>query len=101
VIIGWVGEKRLVLLPGSYFYDTLTIGIRLYFLKSYIIVGGCYIFRICANNFFSIPIKFLFCKCLGWSAMKRDGQTSSEKTVYVNQTGIFSFFQNQPKCWME
>jgi len=24
-----------------------------------------------------------------------------KKTVYVNKTGIFSFFQNQPKYWME
>jgi len=93
--------ERLVLLPGSYFCDTLTVGIRLYFLKSYITAGGCYIFRICVKNFFSILIKFLFCKSLGWSATKRDGQTSSEKTVYVNQTGIFQLFQNQPKYWME
>ena len=91
----------LVLLPGSYFCNTLTFGSCLYFLKSYIIAGGCYIFRTCVKNFFSIPIKFLFCKSLGCSATKRDGHTSSEKTVYVNQTGIFSFFQNQPKCWME
>ena len=71
--------ERLVLLPGSYFCDTLTVGIRLYFLKSYIIAGGCYIFRICVKNLFSIPIKFFFCKSLEWSATKRDGQTSSEK----------------------
>jgi len=73
--------ERLVLLPGSYFCDTLTFGVCLYFLKSNIIAGGCYIFRICVQNFFSIAIKFLFCKSLGWSASKRDGQTSSEKTV--------------------
>jgi len=86
--------ERLVLLPGPYFCDSLTFGICSYFLKSYIVAGGCYIFRICVNNFFSIPIKFLFCKSLGWSATKRDGEMSPEKTVYVNQTGIFSFFQN-------
>jgi len=93
--------ERLVLLPGSYFCDTLTSGICLYFLKSYVIAGGCYIFRICVKKLFSILIKFLSCKSLGWSAMKCDGQTLSEKTVYVNQTAILSFFQNQPKCWME
>ena len=93
--------ERLVLLLGSYFCDTLTFGICLYFLKSYITAGGCYDFRICVKQFLSIPIKFLFCKSLGWSATKWDGQTSSEKTVYVNQTGIFSFFLNQPQCWME
>jgi len=71
--------ERLVLLPGSYFCDTLTFGICLYFLKSYDIAGGCCIFSICVKNFFSIPIKFLFCKSLGWSATKRDGQTSYEK----------------------
>jgi len=76
--------ERLVLLPGSYFCDTLTVGICLYFLKCYIIAGGCYIFRIRVKNFFSIPMKFLFCKSLGWSATKHDRQTSSEKTVYVN-----------------
>jgi len=88
--------ERLVLLPGSYFCDTLTVGICLYFLKSYIIAGGCYIFKTCVKNFSSIPIEFLFCKTLGWSATKRYRQTSSEKTVYVNQTRIFSFFQNRP-----
>jgi len=93
--------ERLVFLPGSYFCDILTFGICLYFLKSYIIAGGCYIFRIFVKNIFSISIKFLFCKSLGWSTTKRDGQMSSEKTVYVNEMGIFSFFQNQPKCWMD
>jgi len=29
--------ERLVLLPGSYFCDTLTFGVCLYCLKSYII----------------------------------------------------------------
>jgi len=29
------------------------------------------------ENFFNMPIKFLFCQSLGWSATKRDGQTSS------------------------
>jgi len=29
------------------------------------------------KNFFNIPIKFRFCKRLGWSATERDGQTSS------------------------
>jgi len=57
--------ERLVLLPGSYFCDSLSFGICLYFLKSYVVAGGCYIFRICVNDFFSIPIKFLFCKNLG------------------------------------
>jgi len=33
--------ERLVLLPGSYFRDVLTFGICFYFLKSYIIAGGC------------------------------------------------------------
>jgi len=37
--------ERLVLLPRSYFCYTLTFGICLYFLKSYIIAGGCYIFQ--------------------------------------------------------
>jgi len=83
--------ETLVLLPGSYFCDILTSGIYLYFL-SYIIAGGCYILRIYVKNFFSIPIKFLFCKRLGWSATKRDGQTLSVKTAYVNETGIFSYF---------
>jgi len=92
--------ERLVLLPGSHFCDFLTFGICLCILKSYIIAGR-YIFRICVKHFFSIPIKLFFCKSLGWSATKRDGQTSSEKTVHVNQTAIFSFFQNQPKSWME
>jgi len=67
----------LVLLPGSYFCDTLTFGTCLY--EELYIAGGCYIFRMCIKNFFSIPIKFFFCKSLGWSAMKRDEQTSSEK----------------------
>ena len=90
---GWsVIMERLVPLPGSYFCDTVTFGTCLYFLKSYIIAGGCYIFRICLNIFITILIKFLFWKSLGWSATKRDGQTSSEKTAYVNQTGVFSFF---------
>jgi len=93
--------ERLVLLPGSYFCDTLTFGICLYFLKNYIIAGGCYIFRICVKSLFSISIKLLFCKSLGWSATKRDGHMASEKTIYINQTGIFLFFQNQPKCWMQ
>jgi len=88
--------ERLVLLPGSYFCDTLTVGVCLYFLKSCIIAGTCYIFRICVKNVFSIPIKFLFCKSLGWCATKCDGQTWSEKTVYVNQMGIFSFLQIRP-----
>jgi len=70
--------ERVVLLPGSYFCDTLTFGICLYFLKSYIIAGGCYIFRICVKNFFNIPIKFLFCKRLGWSSTEHDAQKSSE-----------------------
>ena len=90
--------ERLVL-PGSYFCDTLTVGICLYFLKSSFIAGGCYIFRICVKKLFSIPIKFLFCKSLGWSTTKRDRQTSCEKTVYANQTGIFSFFQNRPHLY--
>jgi len=90
--------ERLVLLPGSYFCDTLSVSICLYFL-SYIISGGCYDFKICVKKFFSIPIEFLFCKSLGWSATKRDRKTSSEKTVYVNQTGIFSFFQNRPHLY--
>jgi len=86
--------ERLRLLPGSYFCDTLTFGICLCFLKSYVIAGGCYIFRKCVKNFFNIPIKFLFCKRLGWSATERDGQTSSEKGVYVNSmaSGCFRGF---------
>ena len=43
--------ERLVLFPGSYFCDTLTFGVCLYFLKSYIIAGGCYIFRICVKMY--------------------------------------------------
>jgi len=46
------------------------------------------------KKFIQHPDQIPFCKSLGWSATKCDGQTSSEKTVYVNQTGIFSFFQN-------
>jgi len=53
------------------------------------------------KKFLQHPDQIPLLQSLGWSATKRDGQTSSEKTVYVNQTGIFSFFQNQPKCWME
>jgi len=49
------------------------------------------------KNVFSISIKFFFCKSLGWSATKRDGHTASEKTVYVNETGIFSFFSKPAK----
>ena len=71
--------ERLVLLPGSYFCDTLTFGICLYVLKSYIIAGGCYICRICVKILFSTSIKLLFCKSLGWSATKREGHTASEK----------------------
>ena len=89
--------ERLVLLPCSYLCDTLTFGICLYFLKSYVLYYSWRMlhFQNMRKKFFSIPIKFLSCKSLGWSATKRDGQTSSGKTVYVNQKGIFSFFQNQ------
>jgi len=88
--------ERLVLLPGSYFCDTLTVGICLYFLKSYksyIIAGGCYIFRICERKFFSIPIKFLFCKSLGWSATKRDRQASLKKLYMFIKRKYFRFFK--------
>ena len=80
--------ERLVLLPGSYFCDILTFAICLYFLKSYIIARGCYIFRVYVKNFFSIPIKFLICKILGWSATKRritkySNHAFSQASVYL------------------
>jgi len=93
--------KRLVLLPGSYFCDTLIFGTCLYFLKSNITAGGCYIFRICVKNFVSIPIEFLFCKSLGWSITFRGGQKLSKTTVYVNKTGIFSVGWNRLNLWKE
>ena len=101
--------ERLVLFPGSYFCDTLTFSICLYFLKSYIIAEGCYIFRICVKNFFSILIKFLFCKRLGWSATERDGQTSPEKKLYMLiKREYFRFFKtsqnigwNRLNLWKE
>ena len=95
--------ERLVLLPGSYFCDTLTFGICLYLEELYYNWRVLHFQNMRKKFLFSIPIKFLFCKSLGWSATKRDGQTSSDKTVglYVNENGIFSFFQNQPKYWME
>jgi len=94
-LIGWVGDSGktcasswFVFLWYPDFWHTFA------FLKSNIIAGGCYIFRTCAKNFFSFPIKFLFCTSLGWSATKRDGQTSSENLYMLIKREYFRFFQN-------
>jgi len=79
--------ERLVLHPGSYFCDTLTFGICLYFLKSYVIAGGCYIFKII------IIITIFYCGLMVHITDTRAQKVVSYTSAHITET-VFAHDQH-------